>query len=193
MQPLKKTLNILVDRDLVHKILAVGHEFDVNRNGLYDARSGCVNVWCSPTDKPECWDIPVSQGCLKFPREYVGGIYWEWNEPSDKFSIYIETTPYDLERKYKKVSQEQMESCLKWVEMQTRSLLRLAHVQETILGTCCPLCDFVLPNGRLLNELIDHIVEAHQDVKLGGLTLGNPSSVSLNGVWTELKNKTDMN
>ncbi len=89
MRELKKTLNILVDRDLVRKILAVGHEFDVNKNGLFDARSGCVNFWCSQEDKPECWDVPILQGGLKFPRDYVGGMYWEWAEPSNKFSINI--------------------------------------------------------------------------------------------------------
>src|SRR5581483_3521744 len=154
MQPIRTHLNLLVDKDTIYKMLAVGSEFDVNKNGLFDARSGCVNVWCSPDDKPDCWDIPITKGGLHYPREYVGGIHWEWDEKTDKFSIFIEAVPYNLERHYKKVSPKQLQSCLDWVEVQAKNLLRLAHIQETVLGICCPFCDYVLPNDELLNTLI---------------------------------------
>jgi len=93
----KRELNITLTRDAIRKILKVGHELDVNKNGLFDARSGCVNIWCSPEDKPSCWPKEIMQGGLDYPRDYVAGIYWEWND-KDQAELVVEVEPYELER-----------------------------------------------------------------------------------------------
>jgi hypothetical protein len=96
----RRELNVVLDRAAIQKILDVAKELDVNKGGLYDARAGCVNIWCSPEDKPQCWPKEVLQGTLNYPRDYVAGIYWEWNWENDKdrAALYLEVEPYELER-----------------------------------------------------------------------------------------------
>src|ERR1039458_6195128 len=92
----KRELGIVLDRDAIRKVLAVGHELDVDKNGLYDARLGAVNIWCSPEDKPTCWTEEVLNGDLNYPRDYVAGLYWDWEGGQAK--LYIEVEPYELIR-----------------------------------------------------------------------------------------------
>lgn len=186
----KKQLNIIVDQDTIRKILAVGHEFDVNKNGLFDARGGCVNFWCSPEDKPDCWNQEIIQGALEYPRDYVGGLYWDLQD-DDKYSLYIDVSPFQLLDKSKTLSDKDWESCTEWVEKQAKSLIRLAGIHETILGTCCPFCDFVLPLDCLLNDLLDHMV-THDGIQIKGITLGRPTRIETNKGVFELKAKTDV-
>ena len=174
----RKNLGITVSRAIIEKILAVGHEFDVNKNGLYDARMGAVNVWCSPEDKPSCWDIEVTQGGLNYPREYVGGLYWDWSADGKQASLFVEVEAYDLIRKKKKLTDGQWECVLDWVEDKVKGLLRLAALQADVVGTKCPFCEFILEKGRLLNELIEHIA-THGNVE--GVVLGNPTLVRVDG------------
>lgn len=181
----KKQLNTTVDYDTIKKILAVGHEFDVNKNGLFDARSGCVNFWCSPEDKPDCWNEKIDQGALEYPRDYVGGLYWDEN-----CSLYIEVSPYELLR-YKAMSDEDWKSCTDWVEKQVKNLIRLAGIHETTLGTCCPFCNFILPLDCLLNDLVDHMI-THEGIQISGITLGRPTKIETNKGAFELKAKTDV-
>ncbi len=169
----KKDLGIKVDRITINKILAVGHEFDLNKDGLFDARMGAVNIWCSPTDKPSCWNVEVTQGALDFPRAYVGGLYWEWTGDSQA-DLFIEVEAYDLVRNRGKLSDDEWDNVVEWVEQKVKGLLRLVELQADIVGTKCPFCDFVLDKGRLLNELIDH-VSVHGEVE--GIILGNPTSI----------------
>lgn len=88
----REALNVRADRNLLRQLLAAGHAWDLERGGLYDARSGVVNVWCSPTDKPACWDRPIRRGGLSYPKEYVGGLYWEWQD-DDQAELYVEAAP----------------------------------------------------------------------------------------------------
>ena len=185
-----KQLNVVINQNTIRKILAVGREFDVNKNGLFDTRSGCVNIWCSPEDKPDYWDVEITQGALEYPREYVGGLYWEWEDFDNKFHLYIEVTPYSLLNKDKTLSEESWQKCTEWVEKQAWNLIRLAKIHEENLGTCCPFCDFVLPLDRLLNDLISHIVEKHGEVK--SIILGSPTTIETNKGIFELKNKSDI-
>src|SRR5262249_62215855 len=52
------SLDLAVDREFVQRLLATGRAFDLETGGLSDARSGVINVWCSPDDKPACWHRP---------------------------------------------------------------------------------------------------------------------------------------
>jgi hypothetical protein len=55
----REQLGITVERDLLRRLLNTARSFDLARGGLYDAPSGVVNIWCSPGDKPACWDRPI--------------------------------------------------------------------------------------------------------------------------------------
>ncbi len=91
----RENLNVRADRSLLRQFLATGRAWDLERGGLYDARSGVVNIWCGPHDKPACWNQPISQGGLSYPREYVGGLYWEWHD-DDQAELFVEAAPYTL-------------------------------------------------------------------------------------------------
>jgi hypothetical protein len=93
----RRPLEVCLDRNAVRQLVHTAQQHDIETGGLYDARSGCINVWCSPEDKPNCWDIAVEAGGLDFPRSYVGSLEWEWNENAeDNAALYVEATPYDL-------------------------------------------------------------------------------------------------
>lgn len=179
-----------VDRETVRKILAVGHEFDVNKGGYFDARSGCVNIWAGPEDKPTSWDAEIIQGALDYPRSYCGGLGWDWVYDEDA-NLYLDCQPFDL---LEKKGEPDWDNLFEWLTVKAHFLLRMATIQETVLGTKCPLCDFVLPSDRLLNELLDHISE-HGVVT--SLCLGSPTTVtvSVNGGVCEtypLRDATDL-
>src|SRR5947209_8574157 len=91
----REKLNLTMDRDFLQRLLATGRAFDLERGGLYDARSGVVNIWCSPDDKPACWDAPIKRGGLSHPRAYTGAIGWDWRD-DDWAELYVEAAPYEL-------------------------------------------------------------------------------------------------
>ena len=49
----REALHLAVDREFVQRLLATGRAFNLERGGLYDARSGVVNVWA----KRRCWSL----------------------------------------------------------------------------------------------------------------------------------------
>lgn len=125
---MRRDLNQTVSRDTIQKLLAVGHQFDLNKNGLYDARSGVVNVWASPEDKPTCWTPEITQGTLNFPRDYVGGLYWDWLDDHSA-TLYLDATPYGLtERGPKKtLTPEEWDQIFDWLKVKVQNLIRLAE------------------------------------------------------------------
>ncbi|MBY0514008.1 MAG: hypothetical protein K2P78_08875 [Gemmataceae bacterium] len=91
----KEPLNIETDRPTLRKLLDTARAFDLERDGLYDARFGLINVWCSPDDKPACWTAEITRGCLTHPRAYVGDLDWDWLD-DDRVVLHVEADPYDL-------------------------------------------------------------------------------------------------
>jgi hypothetical protein len=178
MMTRKQTLNIFIDRRIIRKILHVGSEFDLNKDGLYDARSGVVNIWCSDTDKPACWNNEVTQGALNYPRDYVGALGWEYVgvEDEDEFELYLEASPYSLfekggKRLRKELTEDEWTEIFRWLKEKAEMLIRLTKIQPSIVGTQCPFCDFVLPSDTLLNELFSHINLDHSEVKVKSFML----------------------
>jgi hypothetical protein len=169
----REPLNLAVDREFVQRLLSTGRAFDLERGGLYDARSGVVNVWCSPDDKPACWDRPIRRGGLRYPREYVGGLGWEWQD-DDHADLYVEAAPYALldQRRHKPLTGQDWQEIMAWLREKATGLVRLARQGPQVVGTRCPFCSFVLPAGELLNGLLTHIGEDHRDVSLRGVVLG---------------------
>jgi hypothetical protein len=43
----REMLDLTVDSELIQRLLAIGRAFDLEQGGLYDARSGVVNVWAT--------------------------------------------------------------------------------------------------------------------------------------------------
>src|SRR5262245_22229070 len=171
----REMLNIAVNRDFVQRLLAAGRAFDLERGGLYDARSGVINVWCSREDKPTCWDRPIRRGGLRYPREYVGALAWDWLD-DDRADLYVEASPYALLERRRRVplSGQSSRELLAWLRNKALGLVRLARLEPRTVGACCPFCDFILPAGQLLNGLLEHIAAAHPGVRLRGVTLADP-------------------
>ena len=61
------SLDMQVSRSFIRQLLKTASEFDLNKDGLYDGRSGCVNIWASQDDKPSCWSVEVTKGDFDFP------------------------------------------------------------------------------------------------------------------------------
>lgn len=67
----------------------LGREEDLNKNGLFDSRSGAINVWCSPEDQPEDYFGEVTQGTLDYPRNIVATLYGHYNEEDETYRLLL--------------------------------------------------------------------------------------------------------
>jgi hypothetical protein len=169
-------LGIKGDRAFVRKLLAVGQEFDLNKGGHYDSRSGVVNLWCSPEDKPAGWDRPITKGGLSYPRELVGALTWSWTG-DDEVTLAIDVSPYALlpesarhQYQWKKIPEELWDSCVEWLKLKAHELVRFACIHADYLGAGCPWCEHTTAAGELLTGLIEHVAKEHGPV--ASLTLG---------------------
>jgi hypothetical protein len=133
-----------------------------------------VNVWASPDDKPACWNKPITRGGLRYPREYVGALAWDWLD-DDRAELYVEAAPYALLERRRRVPlpEQCWQELLAWLREKALGLVRLARLEPRVVGVCCPFCPFVLPAGELLNGLVEHVAAAHSEVRLQGLVLGD--------------------
>jgi hypothetical protein len=171
-------LNLTVEREFLQRLLATGRAFDLERGGLYDARSGLVNLWASPDDKPACWDRPITRGGLRHPREYVGALAWDWHD-DDQAELYVEAAPYALlERRREPLPEQSWRELLDWLREKALGLVRLSQLEPRVLGTRCPFCDFILPAGQPLNGLLEHVAAAHPEVRVQAVTLADPPVLS---------------
>lgn len=179
----RRDLGLALDRPALRRLLDVAQQFDLNQGGHYDARSGVINVWCSPEDHPACWVTPITRGGLNYPRALVGSLEWDW-QGDDQVRLFVEATPYDLlgHRRQQQglpwplrqsLPEDEWAQLLDWLEAQARGLLRLAALAPDVQGYRCPWCDWVLPTGQMLNALLEH-VQAQKHAQLTGVLLGDP-------------------
>jgi len=63
----------------LQRLLKEAEKRDLSNNGYCDARSGAINFWAGPDDHPEGWRWPFTESALKYPREWLGVIYWKLN------------------------------------------------------------------------------------------------------------------
>lgn len=133
-------LDVTVDRRTARRMMEIGRERDINRGGYCDARSGCINFWCGPDDRPDCWPAAITQGGLNHPRDYVGAVYFEW-EGDDRARLKIDVVPYRLQRDAARraavagerraneapVSEVELATALDWVRAKTLDLLAAAQ------------------------------------------------------------------
>lgn len=80
-------------------------DLDLNKGGVYDGRGGCINVWCSPEDKPANWRWEITQAALNSPREFVGTITPIWDkEVEHVVGLRIVSFNYCLHRELEKLN-----------------------------------------------------------------------------------------
>jgi hypothetical protein len=95
MRQEEKRVIATVNRRAWDRMLRLSGELDLNKGGYYDGRSGCINLWCGPEDKPESWkDIDITKGALNFPRSYIGCIDAEFIN-DDTIEIQVSVIPYE--------------------------------------------------------------------------------------------------
>ncbi len=183
LQRRNRKTNINVPDSLRDRIIRVGSQFDINKGGHYDGSGGMVvNIWCAPDDKPACWDAPIDKGALHYPREFVGTVRFE-ETADDIYRLELEASPYELysfRPRLNKPTDEELEECLDWIEVKTQELVRLADLHPDVVGLQCPLCEFILPPGQLMNDMIGHVRDEHK-VAAVGLTLSDPPYLTTDG------------
>ena len=81
-------------------VLDQARRFDIASNpdprAIFEAGSAGFQVWCTPEDHPQGWeDIKMTAGAFSKPCEYVGSVFWKWEE--DRIvGLQIETSAYAL-------------------------------------------------------------------------------------------------
>jgi len=87
-------------------LLEAAREFDIGGNphpaALFDARSACVNIWCTPSDHPGgLWaQVEMDAGAFCKPCACVASAYWQWSEGEHPtiIGIRLVTDAYELQR-----------------------------------------------------------------------------------------------
>jgi len=171
-----KMLAGIVPIEIWRKMLRVGNSLDIDKGGMYDSRSGAINVWASPEDKPAGWEhVTIDKGALDYPRSIVGTISWEptaqlvdekWE---DAAKIFFDICPYERWRVEKReicAEKTILESEVEWMTEKALFLLLVASKElDPPGGIFCRFCDAYV-KVTLFNEFIDHLVEIHNvDVK----------------------------
>ena len=92
---------VVLDRSMREKILRAAQIHDFEHGGIFDAGCAAVNLWCSPEDKPACWDVPVTAGGLPAPRDFVATCSLNMESyaipgGADRWTLSLEITPYEM-------------------------------------------------------------------------------------------------
>lgn len=64
-------MHVVVSREQALEAMRYAHKHDVERSGVYDARSAAINIWSMD------WLTPESRA----RSELIGSIYLAWNTP----------------------------------------------------------------------------------------------------------------
>jgi len=75
-------------RETWRKLLRKANDLDLNNGGYCDARSGAINFWCGPENKPEGWTGEIEKPQLLYPRDYVGSVTPVWDEEGNLISAF---------------------------------------------------------------------------------------------------------
>jgi hypothetical protein len=171
-----------VNRDVWFKMLQIAHDFDLDKGGLYDARSGAINIWCSPEDKPDDYMFEITRGALNFPRNFMASIYGQFTRSGKNVELYLVIHNYGREDHAKallndgKISWREYKDMLelvergtpsewRWVEDKARWLIETARKESVFKDIVfCPFCGVEFPELQLFNDFVLHIMK-HTKVK----------------------------
>lgn len=194
-----RKLNATMSAANVERLRSTAHAFDVAKApglNIYErcgiGTCGIVQIWCVPNDKPSCWDAPLSPGAWG-QSELVGEIDWQ-EQPDGLYELLVRVYGRALREHRQKQAREQgqqnwrqvvfssqeEQALLDWLEQKARNLIRLAELEDHVVGLCCPYCDWVLYQGELLNGLVDHVIGNHPQVKVTGVVLSDPILLQTN-------------
>jgi hypothetical protein len=80
VEPTRHKLRIVVSREQALKAMAYARGHDVERGGVYDARSAAINIWSHSWRTPE----------LRQSSYLVGSIYLAWAVPHPELATVVE-------------------------------------------------------------------------------------------------------
>jgi hypothetical protein len=173
-----------VPRGTWRKMQRLAHTLDVEKGGLYDARSGCINLWVSLEDHPKSWDgVEMSAGAFPEPREYLGAVNAEITEDLSEAVLTLVVTPYTrLEQRQAGRYPPPEEDEWEWLMRKAQALLDKA---ESLLeppgaesGIFCKLCEAPV-RVRSLNDFLDHLIGEH-NLQVTAVELGAPTRIITN-------------
>jgi hypothetical protein len=127
-------------------VLQAARELDLNQGGYWDGRSGAVNAWCGPDDKPDGWppDVEITRGALAYPRSFVATCWLEWPEDGptrwdsgEQLPIQADISIYDVrdwQQKRRRTDPGQrvtgrVRGDVIWLKRHWRQLLALARAR----------------------------------------------------------------
>lgn len=127
----KKDLEHLVTLPDISEMKRVAKILDVEKGGHFDGRLGAINIWCSPSDKPLCWNEEIKGG--KFLLDFVGTIRWE-EVDNGFYQLYLEATPFELledgfSGRWDTILPEDYEIIFHWMEEKVETLLQLSKIK----------------------------------------------------------------
>ena len=164
-----------VTHDTWQKMLRLAHNLDISRGGLYDARSGCINLWVSPEDHPPCWaGVPITRGTDHYHREYLGGIYGRHTEDFKDVVLKLEVTAYQRQAErqmgeYPPPEEDEWE----WLQKKGDELLEQVELLIEPPGSdssiFCRFCDAPV-RVALVNDFLSHLKDEH-NVKIHALVI----------------------
>src|SRR5712692_2456976 len=105
-------------------LLKYSRELDLDKGSYYDGRSGAINFWCGPTDKPIDWTGRITKGALKHARAYVGAVLGD-HKGSGKVKLHFEVSAYDrAEHRGLKMGSRQWRKALRGTMADRRWILK---------------------------------------------------------------------
>jgi hypothetical protein len=129
------TLGAITPRDW-QAVLRAARELDLDRGGYWDGRSGAVNAWCGPDDRPTGWpeEVPIRCGALRHPRAFVASCWLEWpkDEPADGNSedhlpVVAEITCYEVREHFGWRHSGRVRGDQAWLKRHWRELVAVAR------------------------------------------------------------------
>jgi len=170
-----------VSRIVWQKMLEIAHDFDLDKGGVYDARSGVINLWVAPEDKPSDYTFKITKGALRYPRNFLASIYGEFTEDGT-VELYMAIHNYArvdyagwlLEHgviSYKEyeeaieLSERGTDEEWKWAMAKAKWLIDIAVKESAFIDVAyCPFCGQEFPNLQIFNDFIIHLM-THVKVK----------------------------
>jgi len=159
------------------EMLLLGFHHDVSKGGVYDSRTGAINVWATPNDHPASWaGVVITLGLFPEPPWLLGGIETDWDRavPEGHIALALSCTPYgrhELAVSYPLPNEDEWA----WLEEKAAALFAMAQDELEPLknGVYCRFCDGHV-KVAILNDFVAHIVNEH-NLPVSCIVIGHPT------------------